>query len=218
MKNTYVLEMLNDGKIEELKKMLQEEIYKDSLKNQGDAKLRFSAMKRYFKYVDGHGNISCELPCESVKVHGELYNSFCCGYTFALTKESLGTLERIDKTKTKYFDMEKLADFSNANHVEKVNIDAILAESKSRGYKYKKTEFDVENFKYVWKYRDAVYRIGFLDQAYSVIADGEEAEVYYKDSKGLLLIKTSIGVACILPFIKSDKTLNGKIIIESEEN
>lgn len=32
MKNTKVLELLNNGKIEELKRMLQDEIYQDSLK------------------------------------------------------------------------------------------------------------------------------------------------------------------------------------------
>lgn len=34
MKNTKVLELLNNGEIEELKRMLQDEIYQDSLKKQ----------------------------------------------------------------------------------------------------------------------------------------------------------------------------------------
>lgn len=38
MKNTKVLEMLNNGQIEELKALLQDEIFTDSLKGNGNAK------------------------------------------------------------------------------------------------------------------------------------------------------------------------------------
>ena len=49
MQNTKVLEMINNGQIEELKALLQDEIFADSLKGNGNAKKRYSAMKRYFK-------------------------------------------------------------------------------------------------------------------------------------------------------------------------
>lgn len=41
MKNTKVLELLNNGEIEELKALLKKEIYEDNLKGNGNA------MKRY---------------------------------------------------------------------------------------------------------------------------------------------------------------------------
>ena len=59
MKNTKVLEMLNDGKIEELKALLQDEIFAEGLKGNGNAKKRYSAMKKYgtenfeFKVLEG---------------------------------------------------------------------------------------------------------------------------------------------------------------------
>ena len=49
MTSEKILEMLHDGKIEELEKILQNEIYKKSLKNNGSAAKRYKAMERYFK-------------------------------------------------------------------------------------------------------------------------------------------------------------------------
>ena len=46
-----VLEMLNQGRIEELKIELQDEIYKNSLLSKTDAKKRYAAMKRYLKNI-----------------------------------------------------------------------------------------------------------------------------------------------------------------------
>ena len=46
MQNTKVLEMINNGQIEELKALLQDEIFTDSLKGNGNAKKRYSAMKK----------------------------------------------------------------------------------------------------------------------------------------------------------------------------
>ena len=48
MKNTKILEMLNNGEIEELKQLLSSEIYADSLTGNGTTKKRYAAMKRYF--------------------------------------------------------------------------------------------------------------------------------------------------------------------------
>ena len=39
MKNTVILEMINNGEIEELKNLLQDEIYNDSLKGNGNKAL-----------------------------------------------------------------------------------------------------------------------------------------------------------------------------------
>ena len=63
MQNTKVLEMLNNGQIEEFKALLQDEIFTDSLKGNGNAKKRYSAMKKYFTYTKGNGNKVLEKPC-----------------------------------------------------------------------------------------------------------------------------------------------------------
>ena len=46
-----VLEMLNQGRIEELKIEQQDEIYKNSLLSKTDAKKRYASMKRYLKNI-----------------------------------------------------------------------------------------------------------------------------------------------------------------------
>lgn len=51
MKSEIVLEMLKNNKIEELKRILEEEVYKNAMQDK-DGKARYSAMKRYFRFVD----------------------------------------------------------------------------------------------------------------------------------------------------------------------
>ena len=50
MKNEKILEMLNNGEIEELKKVISEEIYNNSLDKNGNAKSRYKAMKDFYKF------------------------------------------------------------------------------------------------------------------------------------------------------------------------
>lgn len=54
MKADKILTMIEEGKIEDLKKMLRDEIYTNSLKASGriGSTQRYTAMKRYFKYSD----------------------------------------------------------------------------------------------------------------------------------------------------------------------
>ena len=59
MDNTKILEMLNNGQIEELKEKISDEIFQEELKKSSgaDAKKRYTAMKRYFKYVGGFDEV-----------------------------------------------------------------------------------------------------------------------------------------------------------------
>jgi hypothetical protein len=50
MKNEKILEMLNNGEIEELKKVISEEIYNNSLGKNSNAKSRYKAMKDFYKF------------------------------------------------------------------------------------------------------------------------------------------------------------------------
>lgn len=197
MKNTIVLEMLNNGEIEQLKALLTEEIYKDSLGKNGNAKNRYPAMKRFFKFPLDNREAFIK-PCKDVIVNGKSYNSFLDGYCFALTTEDIDTLETFDKTDKKYFDVERIVNLCMNGEMEEVNLSAILARGKSKGYKFKKSEIAIgDDFQYLLKYKDAYYKFGLFDRAFSVINDGEKAEVYYTGSKGILLIKTSVGMAGI---------------------
>lgn len=63
MRSEKILEMLDNGKIEDLKAALQDEIYTESLKKKPDAKKRYSAMKKYFTYCDS-GREILQKPCE----------------------------------------------------------------------------------------------------------------------------------------------------------
>ena len=63
MKNTKVLEMLNSGQIEELKALLQDEIFTESLKGNGN-EYRYKYM---LSFMDGFAWDGFEsLPCRSI--------------------------------------------------------------------------------------------------------------------------------------------------------
>lgn len=62
--------MLNDGKIEDLKKTLQDEIYQESLKGKPNAKKRYTAMKKYFGYYNS-GREAMQKPCV-IEFEGEI--------------------------------------------------------------------------------------------------------------------------------------------------
>lgn len=47
MKSEIILEMLKNNKIEELKRILEKEVYKNAMKDK-DEKSRYSAMQRFF--------------------------------------------------------------------------------------------------------------------------------------------------------------------------
>lgn len=214
MQNTKVLEMINNGQIEELKELLRDEIFADSLKGNGNAKKRYSAMKRYFKYPDST-NKALNLPCKDIEVLGNTYNSFVNGYTIVLTSESIGEMESYDNANGSYFKVASMINLSGAKSVDIFDVNTIIAEAKTKGYKYKKSEVgQYQDFQYCFRYKEGYWKVGLLDQAFSIIDDGKEAEVYYNGEKGLLFIKTSIGIAGILPFNVMENIEEKKTVIE----
>ena len=199
MKNEYILELLEDGKIEELKKLVQDEIYQKALTSTPGAKQRYAAMKRYFKYETSSIAPRMCKPCK-IEFQGVEYYSFLDGYSIALTTENIGDIEEFNTSDGEYYKIAQMINFNNATTVEKINLNSVLAEAKSKGYKYKKSEIGNNgDFTTVWNYKDAYYKVGILEQAYSLINDGEEAEVYYINPKAPIYIKTSIGIAVVLP-------------------
>lgn len=215
MKAQYILEMLNDGKIEDLKALLSDEIYKSEMQDK-DGKDRYRAMKRYYRFVDKNRSEMFKKPCRDIEYNGKLYNCFIDDYCFALTAESIGNMENYDNSNKDYFNIVKVIRFDG--DMEKLDLNAILAESKAKGYKFKKSEMDTNNALYYLKYKETYYKIGLLDKAFSIINDGEEAEVYYSRKNNVLIIKNSIGIAGICPLnplkLKKDD-IDSKIIIEN---
>lgn len=209
-KTQKILEMLNNGQIEELKFLLRDEIYKNELTRVPGAKQRYAAMKRYFKYFrspTGQTKEICQKPC-IVEFKGEEYTSFTNGFSLVLTKESSGEIELFEDPKN-YLNIEKLISFDGTDR--RINLTRVIAEAKGKGYKLKRSETTKSSDTYCLHYDDAYYAISLLDISYSIINDGDVSEVWHKVDNGLkpIVVKNNIGVCLVLPinpeFIKPDK-------------
>lgn len=234
MKSERILEMINNNEIKELKKILQDEIYLNSLKGNPGKKKRYAAMKKFFNYVTQNNNPALLSPCKDVEVDTWMlsgkYNCFCDSYSIVLTTEDIGEITPYDIKIGKYFDIEKLlCDNVNDLHTSRIDFNSILAKAKSLGYKLKKSEVDTYgNYKelkveYLLKYKpfkdkDSTYfKMGLFDKAFSIIDDGNPCEVYYMNRKAPLFIKSSIGLCIVSPIIVSEDIKEQKTIIEAVE-
>lgn len=211
MRNVKVLEMLNNNQIEELKVMLQDEIYEEALKGKPDAKKRYKAMKKYFSYCDSERE-ALQKPCE-VEIDGIKYTSFCNSYSIALTKESVGEITLFDTSKGNYPDVSRLIRYDG--DVNKIDILTVIATAKSNGYKLKKSECGY-NYKYVMRYDESYYKIGLVDSTYSIIDEGKAAIVYKKEGpKQPLTITTNLGVCMVMPVnIEGNPEHLGLVVVE----
>lgn len=201
MQNTQILKMIENGEIEELKRILRDEIYQNSLSRNPDVKSGYSAMKRFFKYVNSTLP-SFHFPRKNVVIQGKTYTSFLDGYCFALTTESIGEIEPFDAEKagSSYPDVSKYIG-SDARKSGKIDLSKAIATAKAKGYSYKKDEVS-GNWKYSFSLYDGFFKVGLVDKVFGIIDDGEPAEFYYAGPVSPLLIKTSIGIGGILPFKK----------------
>ena len=199
MRSSKALEMLEEGLIEELKELLREEIYMESLRKKTGAKPRYSAMKKYFGYVKSSRAI-CQKPA-IVEFEGETVYSFCNSYSIALTKESCGFIELFTEDDGTYPNVSRL--LRRDGSAVKIDLKPAIAEAKSKGYKLTKTE--VNGGKFMLLYNGAYYRMGLLDATYSIIDDGGELTVYHSGEQfSSMTIENSIGVCMVLP-IKCDE-------------
>ena len=194
MQTTKVLEMLNQGRIDELKAALQDEIYTESLKGKTDAKKRYAAMKKYFKYSDSGRDI-LNYPCE-VDIEGSKYNAFCNALSLVLTREQCGEIDMCPDP-DRYPEVKRLISYNGDEG--KIDFNKVLAEAKSKGYKLKKSEVSF-GYKYLMLYDGSYYKIGLVDISHSIIDDGKEAIVYHVSGNGKpMTVTTDIGVCVIMP-------------------
>ena len=210
MENTKILEMLEKGEIENLKILLRDEIFVHSINKKSGTKERYAAMKKYFSYVKNEDQ-ALQMPC-LINFKEEKYTSFVNGYSLVLTKEDTGEIMLFENP-DKYLKVEKMITFDGEE--KEIDINKILAEAKSKGYKLKKSEVENgDNFKFLLYYDMAYYKIGLLDASYSIINDGNKAIVYHRKSERLapIIIKNNIGICIILPInYNGDNEQNIKI-------
>lgn len=214
MNNIKILEMINNGQVEELKKMVQDEIFSGSLENIPGAKQRYAAMKKYFSYTD-HAVKAYKMPC-AIDFEGEKHISFCNGYSIALTKEPAGEIELFESPGS-YPKVGKYITYDGKP--KEIDFNRVLAVAKSQGYKLNKTEIKPGDcFRYLLRYDGAYYKTGLLDAAYSIINNGGKAAAWHKrgDKTAPLVIKNDIGICVILPVNKIVE--RDKIIISVEQD
>lgn len=192
MKSSKVLEMLNQNRIEELKAELQDEIFTESLKGKPNVKKRYAAMKKYLKTISESRPILTK-PCE-VTYNGDKYNAFTNSYSLVLTTESCGELAMCDEP-DRYPDVGRL--IPTTGEEDKIDFNKVLAEAKSKGYKYTKNAIFSND--YLMHYKDAYFRMALVDITFSVINDGEEIDVLYNGKHRPLTIKNDLGIGIILP-------------------
>lgn len=209
MRNIRVLELLNNGRIEELKRELEDEIYTESLKTKPNAKRRYSAMKKYFTYVTSVRE-ALSRPAV-IQFEGEEMTSFTNSYSLVLTRESCGEIKLHDSSKHgNYPDVERLIRYDGVER--KINFQKIFAEAKSRGYKLKKSEVAYADG-YLLSYGSSYFRLGLIDASYGIIDDGEDAVVYHVEGSGRpMTIKTSLGVCLIMPTRMEEAPQDSKVI------
>ena len=207
MQNSKILEMLDKGQIEELKAVIQDEIYTSSLKGNPTAKKRYAAMKRYLKTISESRPILTK-PCE-VEFENENYNAFTNTYSLILTKETCGELEMCDEP-DRYPDVTRL--IHRGNDVGKIDFNKVLAEAKSKGYKYSKS--GIHNNDYLMKYKDVYFRIALVEVTYGVIDEGKEVTVYFNGENRPITIENDLGISVIMPIRNDGEYMDGSIVID----
>lgn len=212
MQNTKVLEMLISNRIDDLKQMLRDEIYADLLKKKPGASKRYSAMKKYFSYINSEREF-LQKPC-LVEYEGKSYTSFCNSYSVALTTEPCGVIELYTDT-DRYPNTSRL--IRKEGDESLIDFTKTIAKAKLEGYKLNKSEVNTYKFKYLLHYKNTYFKLGLLDATFSIIDDGEPAKVYISDGPhDPITIETSVGICTVMP-MRIDDAREDHIIIEAEE-
>lgn len=136
MKTEKILTMIEEGKTEDLKKMLRDEIYTNSLKVSGriGSSQRYAAMKRYFKYSDPNKDKRIAYPCKDIEVNNFIvngkFNCFADGCSIVLTTEDIGELEDFESV-TGGQDYYNIGNFigNYNNDPQEIDINEVLAKA-----------------------------------------------------------------------------------------
>lgn len=218
MKAEQTLKMLEENKIEELKKMLRDEIAENSLRISKSEKRRFSAMKKYFEYAKKRiYNPVCQKP-SMLTFEGKTWTALTNGQSVVLTKESCAPMETIPPEM--YVKLQKM--IAKKGRAVSVDIGKAIAVAKSLGYKISGKEVvgSGYDFNYAFYYDGAYYKVGLVDATYAVLDAGTECIVYHEEGqkKQPIVIENEIGIAIILPFYyDGDRLLHVIDLVTAEE-
>lgn len=216
MNDINLLEMLNQGRIEEAKQLLKESIYEAELKCRSGARSRYRAMKKYFTY-NKSSRACLSKPCVGIEFEGETYTSFTNSWSLIFTKEDVGTIN--------IFNEEEDGVYPNITRSMRIgtkrgsiDIHDIKAIAKSEGYKLTRSEVSgVAN--YLLSFDDTYYKLGLIDSSFAIIDDGEPAEIYKEDGEFKpILLKTSIGYCLVLPVKYTAGHLDDVFVIKVDSN
>lgn len=200
MRTEKILEMLKKGQLDQIQTILEDELYQDSLKINPSAKKRYTAMKKYFSYTDSAREVLCK-PCV-IEFESKQYTSFTNSWSLVLTTEDTGEIELFNTENGNYPDVGRLVRFDGIK--KKIDINKVIAEAKSKGYKLNKKEVGA-GFKYLMMYDDTYYKIGLLDMSYRIIDNGEVALTYHPYGEKMpLTIQTDIGLCMLMPVYMHD--------------
>ena len=213
MRAIKALELIRKDKIEDLKALLEDEVYQDSLKTKPDVKKRYNAMKKYFNYTNS-ARECLQKPCV-IEFEDKFYTSFTNSWSLVLTTEPTGEIELFDKEHLNYPDVGRLLRFDGIKR--KVDFNSVIAEAKSKGYKLNKSEVG-PGFKYLMLYDGTYYKIGLIDISYGIINNGKPAMTYHPDGEKMpLTIQNELGICMLMPvFMHDGEPDESHVIIEVE--
>lgn len=214
MINIDLIRMLDEGRIEEVKKILKDELYKVSLTSKSGAHRRYSAMKKYFKY---HKFVQEYLskPCKDIEFEGKKYNSFTNSWSLVLTSEDIGEIEPFNKETGKYPDVARLI-YVDDNPTT-IDISKVIAKAKTEGYKLVNKEVGPRS-EYLVQFKDTYYKLGLLHSSYEIINDGKPIMIFIPDGPNkAMTIKTSIGYCVVMPVKYVKDPDDPKIIIKIDK-
>lgn len=208
------LDMLETNRIEELKEVLRNELYTETLKEKPGAKKRYAAMKKYFTYHKSER--ACLQKPGRIEYEGKNYISFTNSWSLVLTTEDCGEIELFNESDGTYPDIKHLLRFDGIK--KKIDFTKVIAEAKRKGYRFNKREVG-NAFHYVMSYDGAYYKIGLLEASLSLIDNGSVMMTYHPDGDRMpLTIQNELGICVIMPvkFYMGDPEQSERIVIEVE--
>ena len=91
-----------------------------------------------------------------------------------------------------------------------IDFNKVLAEAKSKGYKYTKTA--IHNNDYLMRYNGAYFRMALIDITYGILDEGQPITVMFNGHHRPLTIQNDLGIGIVLP-IRYDGEPDGQFIV-----
>jgi hypothetical protein len=96
----------------------------------------------------------------------------------------------------------------------KIDFNKVLAEAKSKGYKYTKNA--IHSNEYLMCYKGAYFRLALVDVTYGILDEGKEVDVLFNGKLRPITILNDLGKAIVLPIRADGEYEHAKVIVEVE--